>query len=116
MPDLKITEELALKALGAAADRAQESLRSTAERLTEELRQAHDALTNPTKLDVAGADAAVVIDFFCNYDYQGGGGQIALNTPGSNGSYAELRSPLPRGRYRALILINRLPEALDTSR
>jgi hypothetical protein len=106
MPDLKLDVEAATAALGKQLDYGIENLRQTAERLIDDIKTIVAVQQNPTKLNINDADAAILIDFFNNYD--GTDGQITLQLPGGTGGYARLAKGLPRGKYRAVILINKI--------
>jgi hypothetical protein len=107
MPDLKLDIETAVTALGKQLDYGIESLRRTAEALLGDIRTAAEVLDGPMKLNIADADSACVIDFSLNY---GNARNIELRMNGSDGGHVELASPLPQGRYRAIILLNKIDE------
>lgn len=107
MPDLKLDAEVVIARIGRAVDSAIDGLRNEAERIIKDVREVAAVLSTPTKLDIASSDCAVVIDFHNNY----GGKQIELVVGGGgNGGYAQLAHELPKGRYRAIILLNKIDE------
>jgi hypothetical protein len=107
MPDLKLDTEAAVAKLGKQLDSGIESLRREAERLTGDIRTCAEVLDGPMKLNIADADAACVVELFVNYPTR----NIEFRIDSGNSGRVELASPLPIGRYRAVILMNRLPDA-----
>lgn len=108
MPDLKLDVESAVAVIGRALDRGIESLRGTAERLTDDIKSVAETLDGPMRVSIADADAACVIDFTTsNY---GNMRNVTLQLDGGCGGRVELASPLPPGKYRAVILLNRIGE------
>lgn len=108
MPDLKLNIEAAVAALGKQLDNSIESLRGTAERLIEDIKLVASVHADPMKLNVADADAACVIDFTTsNYNNMR---HLELRVEGGHGGYIELASPLQPGKYRAIILLNKIGE------
>jgi len=108
MSDLKMNLEDAIHAFQQQADMSVDRLRGTADSLVEDLKKVHDVLTGDSaKLTVVGADAACMMDFYISYDNVS---DVQLNLSGGSGSYSKLVTPLKRGKYRAVILLNRLPD------
>lgn len=95
MPDLKLDVETAVKTIGRELDRSIENLRGTASSLIDDLKSVAETLDGPMRVSIADADAACVLDFTTdNY---------------TNRRHLTLR-PLPPGKYRAVILLNKIGE------
>lgn len=108
MPDLKLDLETAVATIGKQLDRGIENLRGTAGSLIDDLKSVADTLDGPMKLNIADADAACVLDFTTdNYPARR---HVDLRLDGGCGGQVELASPLKPGRYRAIILLNRIGE------
>lgn len=112
MPDLKLDVESAVAVIGRELDRGIESLRGTAERLTQDIKSVAETLDGPMRVSIADADAACVIDLVVptNYGSYTKYIELTLNGNGGCGGRVELASPLPPGKYRAVILLNRIGE------
>ena len=107
MPDLKLDLDTAVATIGKQLDRGIESLRGTAESLIDDLKTVAEALDGPMRVSITDADAACVIDFTTDtYPPR----RIELNFGGGFGGRAELAEPLKPGRYRAVILLNKIGE------
>lgn len=102
--DLKLTPEDAIHIIGREVDGAVERIRDAGEALVKQLTAAN---TTVKPIDIAKAEIAAVIDFLNSYDF-GGHTQLTLNFNGNGGGYVDLHNGIRRGRYRALILIERL--------
>lgn len=102
--DLKLTAEIATKRLGQEVEDAISRIRSTGEDLAVQLSNASAAIK---PIDVAKAEVAAYIDFVQAY-YLSTRTQLNLNFNGSSWSYVDLHNGFRPGRYRALILIERL--------
>lgn len=107
MPDLKLNLDTAVATIGKQLDRGIESLRGTAERLIDDLKTAASVLDGPMKMNIADADAACVIDF-TTHSFPSR--NITLQLDGGTGGRVELAEPLKPGRYRAVILLNKIGE------
>ena len=106
MPDLKLDVESAVATIGKQLDRGIESLRGTAEGLIRDIKSVAEVLDGPMRLNIADADAACVIDFQTdNYPARR---HVRLDLDGGCGGYVELANPLPPGRYRAVVLLNKI--------
>jgi hypothetical protein len=111
MPDLKLDVESAVATIGKQLDRSIESLRGTAEGLVSDIKSVAEVLDGPMRLNIADADAACVIDLTIpNYDSNARYVYLSLDGSGSCGGRVELASPLPSGKYRAVILLNKISE------
>lgn len=104
--DLKLTTEMATKRLGQEVEDAIQRIRATGEYLAVQL---SDTSTVTKPVDIAKAEVAVYIDFVQAYDL-GPRSQLNLSLSGGSCGYVDLHSGIRRGRYRALILIERLGE------
>lgn len=108
MPDLKLDTETAVATIGRELDRGIESLRGTAARLVEDLKTVSNVKSDPMLLSIADADAACVIDCTTlGYPVR----TIRLELGGGCGGQIDLMSPLPAGRYRAVVLFNKIDES-----
>lgn len=112
MPDLKLDVETAVATIGRELDRGIESLRRTSTSLIDDLKNVAEMLDGPMKLNIADADVACVIDFGINVYNTGGSGmrRLELRFENGTGGYVELANGLQQGRYRAVILINKIDE------
>lgn len=103
--DLKITPETAMKQLGREIERALEDIRATGKDLAEQLTVAGAAVK---PIDLTHAEVAAVIDFTNCYDMIPRT-QLSLSfNGGGSGGYVDLHNGIRKGRYRALITIERL--------
>lgn len=107
MPDLKLDVETAVATIGRELDRGIGNLRGTAERLIDDLKSVAETIDGPMRVSIADADAACVIDFTLSFNHSR---HVALNLNGGYGGQVELANPLQQGRYRAVILINKIGE------
>ncbi len=104
--DLKLTPEIATHQLGRDVEGAIERIRAIGEDLAKELSVASTAVK---PIDIAKAEVAAVIDFAQPYENgENYRPQMQLNFSGSGGGSVQLHSGIRKGRYRALILIDRL--------
>lgn len=111
MPDLKLTREDALKLVKAEADKYVRYLRDEAERIAEMLTATSAALMYKRPLDIANAEVAAVIELEQQSDSYGYRANIQLSLSGPSGGCCgttELGRGLRSGRYRAVILIDRI--------
>jgi hypothetical protein len=107
MPDLKINLDDAVYMLRQQTDAAVERLRSTANGLIDDVKLVIETLSGDmSKLNVNNADAACVLDFYSGYESR----DITMQLSGGYSSHVQLVSPLKKGKYRAVILFNKLPD------
>lgn len=102
--DLKLTAEDATRALGREVVAAIERIRQTGAELAEQLATASTVIK---PVDIASAEIAGVIDFtqYVDTHYRT---QMQLSFGGCGGGYVDLINGIRHGRYRALILVERL--------
>lgn len=112
MPDLKLDVETAIATIGRELDHGIENLRGTAERLTDDIKAVAETLDGPMRVSITDADAACVIDLVVPVGYGNNMRYISLYLDGGAGcgGRVELASPLPPGRYRAVVLLNKIGE------
>lgn len=112
MPDLKLDVETAVSTIGRELDRGIENLRGTASSLIDDLKAVAETLDGPMRVSISDADAACVIDLRIPTHYGNHTKYVALSFDGSGGlgGRVELASPLPPGKYRAVILLNKIGE------
>ena len=111
MPDLKLTKEDALKLVGAEADKHMRYFRDEADRIAEQLVATSEALTQKRPIDIATAEVAAVVEFVQLEDAHDHRAALHLGLNGPRGGGAattELGRGLRPGRYRAIVLINRI--------
>ncbi len=105
MPDLKLDQKSVIKAIEECAESAVGRLRGLATSLSDDVAAVSEILADPKKLDLATSDAAIVIDFENNYGHTR---NISLQLDSGVGGHVRLMNPLPSGKYRAIVIINKI--------
>lgn len=104
--DLKLTADQAAAVIERTAANAVEQLRSTAANLGEQIE--HASRVSPMAV-VPQALVAAVIDFTNSNDVPGGW-TLTVQAGWGSGGNVQVFTPMPAGRYRALVLIDPRPE------
>jgi hypothetical protein len=113
MPDLKLTRKDALKLVAAEAEKYTRYFRDEAERIAEMLAAAGEVATRKRPVDIASAEVAAVIELTQQSDLSGYRSQLRIDLSGPAGGCmgdTQLGRGLKPGRYRALVLIDRIDE------
>lgn len=112
MPDLKLDVETAVATISRELDRGIENLRGTASSLIDDLKAVAETLDGPMRISISDADAACVIDLSIPAHYGNHTKYLVLSLDGGGGwnGRVELTSPLAPGKYRAVILLNKIGE------
>jgi len=105
--DLKLTADDAIHILNDAVDNAIEALQDRADSLAEQLRAA--AEFTGERFSVGSADAAIVVDFEIAHNWPARSIFLGVDN-GFAGRPVQLAHHLEQGKYRALVLINRVPD------
>ena len=106
MPDLKMTAEQVLIELGAAHAAALTAIDRRAAELKADVKTIAAVLADTSKINL-GADVALTTEFASSNVFAAGA-QLQLSIWGYPLGSAQLANDLPRGRYRVVVLLNRV--------
>jgi hypothetical protein len=104
--DLSLSPEDVAAQLGAYVDSCISGLRNIGERLLQQLQQVASAKESLPVPQMMNADRVLVLDFEAPDTYSPARA-VHLGIEGYSSARIELASPIEKGSYRALILINR---------